>query len=132
MNYCKKQDNKFAIVLMSIKRKNGANAVSQHLIDSFLHENTFIINYCQIDLNSEECDFKEPFEIIFNYFLSLEESRLLPTNYIDSNDLNKRNDSFSSNDSLITLKKKSNKKLSFKDLDNDEETADSQNQKCCS
>ena len=137
MNYCKKQDNKFAIVLMSLKRKKDAtNCVEQHLIDAFLGEHTFIIDYCQIDLckaDEDECNLKEPFEIILDYFLSLDESRIISTAYFDSNSVGApRNNSLSSNESLINLKSSPYKELKFRDLDNEEEMDETMNnKKCC-
>ena len=65
LNYCKKQDKKFAIVLVGLKRKTRTvNSFSVELdqIETFQQEHEYIINYCEIDLsdNIENINLKNP------------------------------------------------------------------------
>jgi hypothetical protein len=87
INYCKNCDNdKFAIVLVGLKRKQRTNnfSVEQEQIENFLQQHEYIINYCEIDLDENNQNIKEPFQILFEHFLALNDARILSTSFFSS------------------------------------------------
>lgn len=84
--YCKKPDKNFAIVLVGLKRNNRTKNAAyseytlQELIDKFQNEHSYIIDYCEVDLETN-MNLKEPFELLLENFSN--SSRLLPTSYFE-------------------------------------------------
>ncbi len=87
MSYCKSQDNSFAIVLVGIKNnKNKPDpndsgvysstscSIEPSLIEKFKLECSNINGYCEIDFDSSR-DLKEPFKLLLDHFIFLNESR---------------------------------------------------------
>ncbi len=109
MSYCKKQDDKFAIILVGLKRKkrNTNNfTVDLEQIEKFQQEHEFVIDYTEIDLESEHIEnVKEPFQLLLEHFVSLNDSKILPTNYFETNKSN--NDSNTINITQSNIRKKS-------------------------
>lgn len=87
INYCKNQDNNFAIVLVGLKSNpNNSNRIEKNrinleLVEKFQQEKKFIIGYCEIDLaqkeldnssnnsnNSNNTNLKEPFELLLEHY----------------------------------------------------------------
>jgi hypothetical protein len=92
MNYCKKPEKNFAIILIGLKDQKRQTSISstvndllitRELIEKFQQEHPFIIDYCEISLKAKT-NLKEPFELLFENFLSTDKERLLPTSYFDS------------------------------------------------
>ena len=88
-NYCKNQDNRFAIVLVGIKNKLKMNSntytsstpIEHSLIQQFIEEKSLIIGYCEVDMQNGENNLKEPFQILFDHFLSFAQSRPSSVSY---------------------------------------------------
>lgn len=93
MNYSKKPEKNFAIILIGMKDRKrrqvsvssliNDRSITRELIEKFQQEHPFIIDYCEISLKSST-NLKEPFELLFENFLSTESEKLLPTSYFDS------------------------------------------------
>lgn len=131
LNYCKKQDKKFAIVLVGLKRKTRTvNSFSVELdqIETFQQEHEYIINYCEIDLSDNIENIKEPFQLLLEYFLTFNDSRILSTDYFESNKSDR-----------IILKNDADNKMDRKSFSNNFSRKDStkneeqeQEKSCCS
>ena len=75
-------------MLVSLKKKQQRQSTSslndnkdltpQQFIEKFQQEHEYVIDHCEIDLVGKT-NLKEPFEILFEHFMSLNKSRLLPT-----------------------------------------------------
>jgi hypothetical protein len=87
MSYCKSQDNSFAIILVGIKNiKNKPDpndsgvysstftSIEPSLIEKFKLECSNINGYCEIDFDNHR-SLKEPFKLLLEHFVFLNESR---------------------------------------------------------
>ena len=92
VNYCKKQDDRFAIVLVGLKNKpndkNGYNSqlpVKLGLIEQFQQEKPYIIGYSEVDINNQ-INLKEPFELLLDHFITQSQIRSLSPSYFPIQD----------------------------------------------